>query len=187
MRVFVTRRWAAVCLVLAMVLLLTPLGVNRSIARQSRLVRQGFTEGVYLKDEGYTSAAIYNDLKNICDDAMELSSVLANYGGGESILTARRALVDAMQEADIPACSAAFTALVAAAEEEAGPLDAISFSDRDLDTAREDLERIRGAAAAIRANPYNETVHQFEEEVLNAFPTRFFRPVLFCELPAAFE
>ena len=186
-----SRPVSALCVLLAVILIFSFLGVNRSIAAQSRKVRRSFTEGVYLEDEGYTSASLYSHLKSITDDVTGVCAVTAGMDAlaaeTAALQNAKRAHTDALQTEDIPLAAESYTALCNAADDMETALSSLLLSERDAESLDMYFDGIHGAQAAVSANPYNTLVSDFESRVLDAFPTRYLRPLIFCNLPAAFN
>lgn len=186
-----SRPASALIVLLAVILLFSLLGVNRSVAAQSRRVRRSFTEGVYLETEGYTSSSLYSHLKSITDDVTGVCAVTSGMDPleteREALQNAKRALTDALQAEDIPLAAESYSALCHAADEMENALSSLPLSERDTESLDAYFDGIHGAQAAVAANPYNALVSDFETRVLDAFPTRYLRPLIFCDLPAAFE
>lgn len=160
------RRVAA--LILAVVILvMTPVGIVKTLGRLSRDVEELFFEGVEL--EGYTSASLQSHLDNKVKAALGLVTIGSEAGLDDLTEALRQARNDLMGAKTIEDKYEADRAL----DEAWRPLyDAIMDSaDSGL---RADAEAYAGTlqdiAGAMRLNPYNDEVEKFYEETAGRFP-----------------
>ena len=190
MTAFLKNRKAAAAITLVLCALFLVLGMNRSVSAQADKYTRAFYDGVRIKGEDYTSAALFDILGSCSNWALTLSSIYADYPAleaeVEALTWARRSLVDAMDAKDIPAMYSAYRQLGTAA-------DALEKAAADVQVTYVDSEKAIDAAANLRSamgaaaqNPYNEYVEEYYARVAKTLPMRLLGFAVFADGPDFF-
>ncbi len=186
---FQNRKVAAIITVVLCVLFLL-LGMNRSVAKQAKLYTNAFYEGVYVKDGGYTSAALADILGSCSTYALTLSSIYADCPAVadevDALTQARRNLVDAIDAGDISDMYGAYRAVSAAAQALTTAGADAELSGNDRSKADDAMAKFTSAEGAIGQNPYNSYIEEYYTKVENTLPMRILGFLVFADGPEYF-
>ena len=188
---FFKKRSGAILVFFAVVILSSIFAANRSLGGRVREINDMFSEGVYGLD-GYRLPSIKRQLEERGKASNLLVGVGLNYPEAstetEALREARTQLINGLensvgagilydfnQELD-----AAFYALH-------GKLETLALSERDRVTAEDALNTWKNTALLIQRSRYNETVREFNREVLSVFPTNLVMKFAFVDPPELFE
>lgn len=182
---FVSSRRTALAVLLAVVLIATPLGAVRSLNKIAASVADMFYSGVEIEDGGstYTSQSIDELLTEKLKAAMGLITCGANYELLADETQALRDAREALASADtVSAKYAANEALESAWRALYDALEATrTLGDTDYWVTGDDLENARAYAdtlekvqGSISINRYNDRVAEFCDVTLARFPANLF-------------
>jgi len=173
---FLKKRSTARIVLIAVIVVFTVIGVNMSAARVVRHTEKQFYDGVYIRAEKYTEAAIDGHLQKRAQAALGLLTLVSDEPGLEkeaaSLREAREALLSARSigekyEANV---------LLERAYTEAA--DKLPESVREGESAKSYLSALSGAQSAIERSAYNAAAQAANESILSG-ALRPLRAVLF--------
>ena len=186
LKVFKNRKTAAVILALV-ILAATPLGAYLSLNKAAQRIEDGFYEGVYLDDQGYTAGSMDTYLSDASRAALGLVTAGSNYdaldaethelrSARESLLSAgtieEKYLANERMRAAFEAFSAAFPGAVP--------------SDYDQESFDTYSELFTQSQSAMEHSGYNESVDSFVSSVMGAFPAKLIAAVFSIDPPESF-
>lgn len=181
------KRRTARTIAAVVVLLGTILGMNLSVARQTKRLEAQFYDGVYLKDEKYTEPGIEAHLQNMVRASGALSTVAANHDPAAEEYTALQAARQQMTgAATIGEKSAAYRAARSAFEDALARMEALTLDEQEAAIVASAKSSFQGAESAIAKSAYNARVGGFLEGDLGEFPVSLLQPLLFVRLPEQF-
>jgi|GEM_PF-4123367 len=169
---FLKKRSTARIALIAVIVVFTVIGVNMSAARVVRHTEKQFYDGVYLRAEKYTEAAIDGHLQKRAQAALGLLSLMPEGNEAAELRKAREALLSARSigekyEANV---------LLERAYIEAA--DKLPESVREGESAKSYLSALSGAQSAIERSAYNAAAQAANESILSG-ALRPLRAVLF--------
>lgn len=182
------RETAIIVFVLA-VIIATPLGMTLSLQRAANRVSSGFYNGVYLEDENYTTQGADSYFEDIDRNALGLIAVGSNYDAASSETAAVKAAREQLLAADtISEHSDANDKLTAAVEALTDVLQNMELSESDHSNFLSYSESFSGAEGALinSARHYNDSVEEFETDVLDGFPAGLIAKIFSVKLPETF-
>lgn len=189
---FLKVRRNAIIISIALILLSTFYGVNRSLGAKYREVSDGFNIGVYSKRDGYRLQSIRSQLKVRTDASMNTLTISDKYTEADTqtnaLRSARNKLADLLEKGGSPSeLYRANRELETAYNAVLEKLYLIGTSNTDEENIRHDSSRMSGAASVIEKSRYNESIHEFRRNVLSAFPTNALREICFVAEPELYE
>ena len=174
-----TNRFLAVIVLVCVVVIFTPIGVIRSVSALASDIEEGFYNGVYNDEEGYTEKSIQSHLDNRANAANGLLTLSSQLGITDSayndLQSARYALIDSVTISD------RFSAneLIAKHSEEVYDLiSGMELTEDQQQMLDYYMQTLRGAQTAIEGLSYNDTVSEFYDKTLKTFPVSLFSPFL---------
>lgn len=198
MDILKSRRTAALILV-AVIIVFTPLGAYLSLQRAADKVENMFYDGVYIEDEEYTSGAIADYLEDVIKNVRGLVTVGTDVDAlsdeTEALRSALNALIDAetivekytayaeVKDTAEAFYSAAVSALDPTQVSSSELIDTIENSLSNLEEYYSNLVDVEGA---IELNRYNDAVAEFETDVLGRFPAGMIANIFSIDLPDSF-
>ena len=183
MKKILDSRKTAFIVLIAVILIFTPIGVVRSLNSVADSVEDMFTDGVELSEDGsiatsgttYTSASIQSLLDSEAKNALGLITVGAAYDAADDeTAELRAAREDLIGTSDISELGVAHTRLCSAADALYEKLSELELSSTDRVNADDYYENITQIAGSISINKYNDVVTEFYEVTLSRFPANLF-------------
>jgi len=183
---FLKKRETAIIITIAIVLVATLYGVNRSVTRLASDIEDMFYDGVFFQDAGFTQPGLNSHLENSTTAALNVATMLLNYpelaDKAESVLVVRRALIDEHTIAGRGRLNQvfvnAFADLVNSAKD-------VNLAERDAEAVSRNLRLFMGAQANITDSRYHEKVAAFDSEI--SFIAQVFKIFLPVRSPEAFQ
>ncbi len=181
-------RKTAFVILIAVILIMTPLGMKLSLERAVRKVEDGFEKGVKVHSSG-TSYVLPSAAEH-AEDAVSAAKVLTTVTDDEEALSqqterlrkARVQLEDAKSRNDT---YAALLEVFDAARELSRAKENVTLSATDQDHWVDYYEQLTGAleAAFQEVDKYNASVDEFCDGVLSKFPASLIARLLSVEAP----
>ncbi len=188
MKLLKKREVSIIVFVLA-VLIATPLGMKISLQRAADKVRSGFYNGVYLEDENYTTQGANSYFEDISHNALGLITVGSNYDAVSAETAAVKVARERLLAAEtIEEQSETNESLVSAVDALTDALQNMELSESDCDNFLSYSESFSGAEGALinSARHYNDSVEEFETDVLGRFPAGAIAKIFSVRLPETF-
>lgn len=179
------KRPTALLIFVAVIIIGTLFGVHRSVNKETAKIEAQFSEGVYLKDEKYTQPGIQSQLDKRADAALGLLTVANKYAFLEDVAQQLRMAREELLDADMigekytanekleVAYKQLYETLVAHGDDVPASVDSY-------------ISTLGGAQGVIEKSGYNQTVDDYRNKTLNAFPVNILKNLAFVNYPAYF-
>ncbi len=181
-------RKIALVVLVASVLLMTPVGMNVSLSRAVRKVEAGVSDGVEIENSGsvYTSKGLDTLLDSVQRHALGLVSTGNTAAPSEAgaLDSARTALMNAKTPGEKYTANAE---MCAAVEALSSALDGkLSESDQEEWSYYLELFELAEGSISLEAANYNSSVSDFTTQVLGRFPANLIADVFSIDPPESF-
>lgn len=189
---FFRKRSGAILVFLAVVILASFFAARRSLGGRVQEINDLFSDGIYDTDQRYRLPSINRQLKERGELSNNLLSIALYHPEAEAeaaaLRSARNALVNGLDDsAGASRLYGLNKELDTAFKTLYSRLQTLKLAENDKDYADKLYGEWENTAALIQRSRYNETVRQFNREVLSVFPTNFVMKLTFVNPPELFE
>lgn len=178
-------RSSAVLVAVVVIILGTLYGVHRSVGSETSKIEAQFYSGVYLKDEKYTQPSIDAQLNKRADAALGLLSVGNKYVFASEIAESLRAARQELLDAD--SIMGKYNANLELEKAWKQLYETLTAHADDLPAAVDSyVTTLGGAQSVIDKSAYNQSVAEFRNGALGAFPVNILKNLAFVKYPEYF-